>query len=155
MTHGALEVSECCKLFGAQLHLALSGADKEEALTPRARPLLPRALIIGAGEYKHKSREQIRSSGYVVDTLEAAQWAVWNTDNFRDAILLATNLADDTDRVAATSGQIAGALHGASGVPPEWVAKVAWSQHICDLVGRVFALAPAGDELDEFACDLQ
>lgn len=148
VTHRAIEVSECCKLFGAQLHLALNGADKEEALSPKVRPLQPRALIINAGEYKHKTREQIRSSGYVVDTLEAALWAVWNTDNFRDAILLAANLADDADSVAATTGQIAGALYGVSGMPPEWVAKVAWSQHIRGLARRLFELAPLGDELD-------
>ncbi|HDS1060747.1 ADP-ribosylarginine hydrolase Tri1 [Pseudomonas putida] len=149
VTHRAIEVSECCKLFGAQLHLALNGADKEEALSPKVRPLQPRALIINAGEYKHKTREQIRSSGYVVDTLEAALWAVWNTDNFRDAILLAANLADDADCVAATAGQIAGALYGVSGMPPEWVAKVAWSRHICELASRLFELAPQGDEMDE------
>ena len=54
-------------------------------------------MIINAGEYKQKTRDQIRSSGYVIDTLEAAMWSVWNTDNFRDAILLAANLADDAD----------------------------------------------------------
>lgn len=155
VTHGAIEVSDCCKLFGAQLHVALNGADKEEALSPKVRPLKPRALIINAGEYKHKTREQIRSSGYVVDTLEAALWAVWNTDNFRDAILLAANLADDADSVAATAGQIAGALYGVSGMPPEWVAKVAWSQHIRDLASRLFERAPPGDELDELTYDRQ
>lgn len=68
-------------------------------------------MIVNAGEYKHKSRYQIRSSSYVIDTLEAAMWAVWHTDNIRDAILLAANLADDADRVAATAGQLAGALY--------------------------------------------
>ncbi len=149
VTHGAVEVQDCCKLFAAQLHLALNGADKHEALAPKVRPLQPRPMVINAGEYKQKSREQIRSSGYVVDTLEAALWAVWNTDNFRDAILLAANLADDADSVAATAGQIAGALYGVSGMPPEWVARVAWSQHIRDLASRLFELAPKGDELDD------
>ncbi len=83
-------------------------------------PLQPRVMIINAGEYKQKTRDQIRSSGYVIDTLEAAMWSVWNTDNFRDAILLAANLADDADSVAATAGQIAGALYGYSGIPQEW-----------------------------------
>ncbi len=82
VTHGAVEVQDCCKLFAAQLHLALNGADKHEALAPKVRPLQPRPMVINAGEYKQKSREQIRSSGYVVDTLEAALWAVWNTDNY-------------------------------------------------------------------------
>jgi len=153
VTHDALEVLDCCSLFGAQLHLALNGADKQEALAPRVRPLKSRAMIINAGEYKLKTREQIRSSGYVVDTLEAALWAVWHTDNFRDAILLAANLADDADSVAATAGQIAGALYGVSGMPPEWVAKVAWSQRIVDLAQKLFERSPQGDELDELMYD--
>lgn len=137
-----------CQLFAAQLHLALNGADKEEALAPAVRSLRPRPMIINAGEYKQKSREQIRSSGYVIDTLEAALWAVWNTDNFKDAILLAANLADDADSVAATAGQLAGALYGVSGMPPEWVEKVAWSQHIQELAAKLFDLSPQHDELD-------
>ncbi len=141
-THRAMEAVSCCELLGAQLHLALNGADKEEALAAKVRPLFPRPLLINAGEYKRKSREQIRSSGYVVDTLEAALWAVWNTDNFRDAILLAANLGDDADSVAATAGQIAGALYGVSGMPEEWVCKVAWSEHIQGLAQQLFERAP-------------
>lgn len=148
VTHNADEAVNSCQLLAAQLHLALNGADKEETLAPAVRSLRPRPMIINAGEYKQKSRDQIRSSGYVIDTLEAALWAVWNTDNFKDAILLAANLADDADSVAATAGQLAGALYGVSGMPPEWVAKVAWSEHIQALAGKLFELAPQVDELD-------
>nr|WP_314489680.1 ADP-ribosylarginine hydrolase Tri1 [uncultured Pseudomonas sp.] len=144
VTHRAEEAVQCCQLFGAQLHLALNGADKHEALAPRVCTLSARPLLINAGEYKDKVREQIRSSGYVIDTLEAALWAVWHTDNFRDAVLLAANLADDADSVAATAGQLAGALYGVSGMPPEWVAKVAWSQRIRDLATQLFERAPQG-----------
>ncbi|WP_164709024.1 ADP-ribosylglycohydrolase family protein, partial [Pseudomonas viridiflava] len=63
-------------------------------------------------------------------------------DNFKDAILLAANLADDSDSVAATAGQIAGALYGLSGIPREWVEKVAWSNHIQDLAQQLFERAP-------------
>lgn len=148
-THRALEAISCCRLLGAQLHLALNGADKEETLSPMIRPLRPRVLIINAGEYKQKTRDQIRSSGYVIDTLEAALWAVWNTDNFKDAILLAANLGDDADSVAATAGQIAGVLYGVSGMPEEWVRNVAWSGHIQSLAQQLFERAPLHDYLDE------
>ncbi|ABY98655.1 TPA: ADP-ribosylarginine hydrolase Tri1 [Pseudomonas putida] len=148
VTHNADEAVNCCQLLAAQLHLALNGADKEETLAPAVRSLRPRPMIINAGEYKQKSRDQIRSSGYVVDTLEAALWAVWNSNNFHDAILLAANLADDADSVAATAGQLAGALYGVSGMPPEWVEKVAWSQHIQKLAQELFDRAPQVDELD-------
>jgi ADP-ribosyl-[dinitrogen reductase] hydrolase len=135
--------------LGAILHLAINGADKSEALSPKVRALYPRPLLINAGEYKNKTRDQIRSSGYVIDTLEAALWAVWNTDNFRDAILLAANLADDADSVAAVAGQIAGALYGMSGIPDEWVEKLAWSEHIQELGQKLFERAPLVDEMDE------
>lgn len=148
-THQAPEVLSCCELLGAQLHLALNGADKTEMCQPMVRPLQARATIINAGEYKQKTRDQIRSSGYVIDTLEAALWAVWNTDNFKDAVLLAANLADDADSVAAVAGQLAGALYGVSGMPEEWVTKVAWSEHIQHLAHQLHDLAPHTDPFYE------
>ena len=56
------------------------------------------------------TRDEIKSSGYVIDTLQAACWSFNQTDNFRDAILLATNLGEDADTVAAVTGQIAGEI---------------------------------------------
>lgn len=108
-------------------------------------PLEPRVLIINAGEYKEKSRDQIRSSGYVIDTLEAAMWAVWHTDSFRDAILLAANLADDADSVAATAGQLAGALYGWSGIPQEWKEKLVQHDWIASMAAALFDQAPDED----------
>src|SRR5690606_9480708 len=141
-THRSVEAVNGCELLGAQLHLALNGADKEEALSPMPRALYPRPLIINAGEYKQKTRDQIRSSGYVIDTLEAALWAVWNTDNFKDAILLAANLADDADSVAATAGQIAGALYGYSGIPLEGKNKLVQHDRMFQMAGELFDRAP-------------
>ena len=70
-----------------------------------------------------------------VDTLEAALWSVWTTDSFADAVLTAANLADDADSVAAVAGQLAGALYGASAIPPEWLKTLAW-RHMIEGIGR-------------------
>ena len=64
---------------------------------------------------------EIRSSGYVVDTLEAALWCLLNTDNYRDCILKAVNLGEDTDTVAAVAGGLAGIRYGLSGIPAAWL----------------------------------
>lgn len=64
---------------------------------------------------------EIKSSGYVVSTLEAALWAVSTTDNYRDAILKAVNLGNDTDTVGAVAGGLAGIIYGFEGIPSEWV----------------------------------
>lgn len=68
-----------------------------------------------------RSRDSIRSGGYVVDTLEAALWCLLTTENYRDCVLKAVNLGRDTDTVAAVAGGLAGALYGMEGIPQEWL----------------------------------
>ena len=65
------------------------------------------------------SREEIKSSGYVVDTLEAAIWCVSQSQNFEEAILKAVNLGDDTDTVAAVCGSMAGVVF--KEIPEKWM----------------------------------
>lgn len=67
------------------------------------------------------SREEIRSHGYVIDTLEAALWCILKNDNYKDTVLCAVNLGHDTDTVAAVAGGIAGVLYGYEGIPQEWI----------------------------------
>ncbi|MFU9137172.1 ADP-ribosylarginine hydrolase Tri1 [Erwinia tasmaniensis] len=141
-THGAVESISSSQYLSLILHHLLNGHTKQETFSPHVWPCSLRVLLINAGEYKEKSRSQIRSSGYVIDSLEAAIWAVWNTDNFRDAILLAANLADDADSVAATAGQIAGALYGYTEIPKEWRDKLVQEPRIAAMAEQLFKRAP-------------
>jgi len=75
-------------------------------------------LLNGIG---HMPEEEVRSTGYVVDTLEAAVWCLLNTRSYRDCVLRAVNLGDDTDTVAAVSGGMAGIYYGVRGIPAEWM----------------------------------
>lgn len=67
---------------------------------------------------------RIKSSGYVVDTLEAALWAVSHKGDwskcFKNDVLAAVNLGDDTDTVAAIAGGLAGIIYGLE-ADQEWV----------------------------------
>ncbi len=144
VTHAAPDALSCCQLFAMQMHHALRGASREAALAPKVATLPPRAQIINAGEYRAKPRAAIRSSGYVVDTLEAALWSVWHTDNFADAVLLAANLGDDADSVACVAGQLAGAIYGASAIPTRWLDLLAWRAAIAERADRLLAIGMAG-----------
>lgn len=62
----------------------------------------------------------IRSSGYVVDTLEAAVWVNLRGTSFRETVLTAVNLGDDTDTVAQIAAMIYGAGHPEMTIPQEW-----------------------------------
>jgi ADP-ribosylglycohydrolase len=63
----------------------------------------------------------IKSGGFVIDTLEAAFWCFLTTDTYRDAVLKAVNLGDDTDTTAAVTGALAGLYYGQDAIPAEWL----------------------------------
>jgi ADP-ribosyl-[dinitrogen reductase] hydrolase len=128
-THGARTAVDACRYFGGLIVGAVKGVDKEKLLSPRycpvpgywdAHPLCPEIDAVAKGSFKMKCPPEIRGTGYVVDSLEAALWAFHRTSSFRDAILAATNLGDDADTVAAICGQIAGAYYGCGGFPKNW-----------------------------------
>ncbi len=65
-----------------------------------------------------------------MDTLEAALWCVEKTTSFEEALVLAVNLGGDSDTVGAVTGQLAGAVYGASFIPREWLHPLAWRERI-------------------------
>lgn len=72
----------------------------------------------------------IKSSGYVVDTLEAAIWCLLNTKDYKDCVLLAVNLGEDTDTVASVAGGLAGLYYGYDSIPKEWISVIAKREYI-------------------------
>ena len=75
-------------------------------------------------EFYHKSREEIKSTVYVVDTLKACLWCVGTTNSFKDAVLKAVNLGEDTDTIGAITGTLAGAKYSFESIPKEWIEKL-------------------------------
>ena len=65
--------------------------------------------------------DSIKGNGFVVNSLEASIWCLMNTDSYRDCVLKAINLGDDTDTTAAIAGSLAGALYGYSSIPQNWI----------------------------------
>jgi ADP-ribosyl-[dinitrogen reductase] hydrolase len=133
LTHGAPQAVEGCALFAALLCEALHGADKAAVLAPRMWEGHPAVRAVARAAWSGKDRSGIRASGYVIHTMEAALWAVGRTETFEDALILAVNLGDDADTVGAVTGQLAGALYGASGIPDRWLRPLAWVERIASL----------------------
>jgi ADP-ribosyl-[dinitrogen reductase] hydrolase len=139
-THGAVEAVEASLLFAEILSDAIAGRSREEVLAPRSGSFSPKVQAIASGKsWRGRRRVDITGSGYVVDCLNAALWAVSRTTDFRSAVLLAANLGDDADTTAAVAGQLAGALYGSSGIPKEWLAKLAWRTKIESVANQLFS----------------
>ena len=95
------------------------------------------------GNFLRKSRDEIRSTGYVLDTLEAALWAFFRTENFEAGAVLAVNLAGDADTVGAVYGTLAGAYYGKSGIPTRWFTALQGRQLFDGVFADGAALAAA------------
>jgi len=89
------------------------------------------------GDIDRLSINEIHSSGYVIDTLEASLWCLLNTDNYADAVLKAVNLGQDTDTTAAVTGGLAGIYYGFENIPQEWVDQIARKDDIIKLANRL------------------
>ncbi len=72
-------------------------------------------------EFEGMSRSDVRSGGYVLDTLAAAKWCFSTTSTYRDCVLVAVNLGSDTDTTACVAGALAGTAYGIDAIPQKWL----------------------------------
>ncbi len=140
VTHAAPQAVEACAFFVQVLRDAIQ--HRSDVLRLRIWASDAAVAAIAAGSWRQKSRDEIRSSGYVVDTLEAALWAVGTTSSFEDALVLAVNLADDADTVGAVTGQLAGALCGAAAIPERWLHPLASRTQIAETAAKLLSANP-------------
>ncbi|WP_224994309.1 ADP-ribosylglycohydrolase family protein [Cesiribacter sp. SM1] len=91
------------------------------------------------GNISKLTEDEIKSSGYVVHTLEASIWCLLNTNTYADAVMKAVNLGDDTDTTAAVTGGLAGLVYGESGIPQEWLTLLARKNDIEELCNKFAA----------------
>lgn len=150
-THGADAAVDACRYLAALILGALQGETKVTLLSPfytplpnywQKHPLMPDIAAIAAGSFKEKQPPDIKGTGYVVHSLEAALWAFHQSNNFREGCLLAANLGDDADTTAAVFGQIAGAYYSESGIPIEWRTKVTMHDEIVTLAEQLYHNEP-------------
>ncbi len=129
-----------CQYYLMVAEQLLVGAEKKEAV--RSLACECKGRFIRVPKIDLVLRDKIRSSGYVLDTLEAAFWCLLTTDSYRECVITAVELGDDTDTVAAVAGGLAGLYYGIGGekgIPEEWLDKIArkeWIRELCEKQGQ-------------------
>lgn len=150
LTHGHIRSVIACFYYLEFARLLMQGLDKFEAyrrvktsvsaylkilkINPKETALFSRLV---AGDVYNLPEHEIKSSGYVLHTLEASVWCLLTTGNYKDAVLKAANLGSDTDTTATVTGGIAGILYGYDEIPTEWVKILARSNDIAGLAERL------------------
>ena len=126
LTHAHPVSTGACEEYVRIAELLLAGGGPEDA----AR------LYDDEYDIRKKPRAEVRSGGYVLDTLDAAVWCFATTSSYRECVLKAVNLGEDTDTTAAVAGGLAGIYYGSEGgrgIPQEWQAQIARGEWIAEL----------------------
>lgn len=145
-----------CGIYSMVLWDILRGADK--ASIPSA---IENASVLFDGIYPEESdyyewafykklttkiEDELSGSGYVVNTLEAALWCLLTTNSYKECVLKAVNLGEDTDTVAAIAGGLAGALYGYDSIPQEWKDTLIKREYIESLCEKAYDEWTKGDK---------
>lgn len=149
ITHMHFRSVFTCFIYVEYLILLIQGQDRVEALkkmqmsvqsfalemefNPSEVALFQRVLV---GNIKDLKVDEIRSSGYVLHTLEASLWCFLTSENFSESVLKAVNLGDDSDTTGAVTGGLAGSYFGRSAISKDWANKLARSQDVNVLIER-------------------
>jgi ADP-ribosylglycohydrolase len=149
ITHGHIRAVMACFYYLEFAKQLIEGKTKFDIYRTlqTSIPLFFTEIGIDQAEIEHFNRllksnisdlslSEIRSGGYVIETIEACIWCILTTENYKEAVLKAVNLGHDTDTTAAVTGGLAGLLYGFDGIPSEWINSLARKSDIEELVER-------------------
>ncbi|QRA44178.1 ADP-ribosylglycohydrolase family protein [Chryseobacterium cucumeris] len=94
---------------------------EEQGFNPNEIELFRRILKNDISKYPE---DEIKSGGYVLQSLEASLWCFLNSETYSEAVLKAVNLGEDTDTTGAITGGIAGIYYGYENIPQEWISEL-------------------------------
>ncbi|HRI09688.1 MAG TPA: ADP-ribosylglycohydrolase family protein, partial [Nannocystaceae bacterium] len=145
LTHAHVRACLCCAYYSLVLREILDGRDLAAAMRAATGHLEPRVPAAEAevlarildGSVIDAPRGSIRGSGYVVHCLEASLWAAGRYADYREAVLAAVNLGEDTDTTGAVTGGLVGALVGVQAIPRAWVDGLARKGEVLALAERL------------------
>jgi ADP-ribosylglycohydrolase len=150
-THQAPVSLDACRYFAALVVGALQGAPKEQLLAPgfcpvpglwARKPLKREVARVAAGEWRTAAAEPAElAAGSAVGALQLVLGALAAGRGYRDTVLAAVNLGLDADTNGALVGELAGALHGAAALPPQWVASLVEGRRIAGVADRLLTAA--------------
>lgn len=142
LTH-AHEISKLgCNIYTDYVTLLLNGVDKIKALELLKNNNYSKYYSKGAikeynrilkGDLVECTIDEIKSTGYIVDSLEASLWCTMTNDNYEDAVITAINLGDDTDTIGAITGAINAIIYGIESIPERWLEKLKKKDYIKSL----------------------
>ena len=146
LTHRHIRAAMSCLIYLKLAENILNGLNKHEAymLMQKQVSAYWKTMNFAETERAHFTRiipsdirnvqqKELKSGGYVIESLETAIWCFLKEENYEKTVLAGVNLGDDTDTTAAIAGGLAGLYYGAETIPEYWRASIARYEDIIEL----------------------
>jgi len=65
--------------------------------------------------------DDIQSTAYIVDSLEASLWCFLQSASFKECVIATTNIGEATDSIGAIAGSLAGIFYGYANIPSKYL----------------------------------
>lgn len=151
VTHGHIRSVIACFYYLEFALCLLKGDDKQQAYATTAEAvakfiateeIIQREIDLFAPllseDITQQSIDSIPTFGYVMNTIKASMYCFMTTDNYKDAVLMAVNLGNDSDTTAAVTGGLAGLYYGYQTISAHWRKGIRRGGDITDLSEKLF-----------------
>ena len=167
LTHAHIRANIACGLYFFMIRSVLDG---EGSLLERMQRGLDRgfayyekaladhenleyyARLRNLEQFAKTPAQEIRGSGYVVETLEAVAWALVTTASFEETMLKVVNLGEDTDTTGAIAGGLAALFYGFNAIPASWIDEIQrkeWIGELCDKAAQAAGIGFVSEAEDQ------
>ena len=144
LTHGHNISKMSCYIYIKYIGALLDGKTKEEAYIYIQNldysmydiDTINRYYRILKNDIRKYSIDEIKSTCYVVDTLECVFWIFLNSKDYRETIIASTNIGNDTDTIGGIAGSMAGIVYGIDSIPSSWLDKLQRKEYLFDLADK-------------------
>ena len=142
VTHGHPRSQACCALYCLWARRTLDGAESpwNEAVATLRALYADEPEFLGEldGSIRPLDPPRVRGSGYVVDCLHSAHWAV-EQGSYEQVVKAAIMLGHDTDTTACVAGGIAGLRDGVSAIPDRWKQALLGREQLDSLLSELLS----------------
>lgn len=145
LTHGNIISKIACHIYVEMSLFLLSGYGKHDAYKKTCKifhenwndDYIPFKKVLN-GKLFFKSSKNIKSDGFVINTLEAAIWCLLKNNSYKSTVLSSVNLGEDTDTTACVAGGLAGILYGIGfkGIPEKWIQNIYKNEIIINIIDK-------------------
>ena len=141
ITHAEPRCVWSCVAINQAIAHGLNGCPPDELMGAALAGIEQPEVVSSLQAVSGMTVDRLRGTGFVLNAVQIALWAVLNTPTFEEAVVAAVMVGNDTDTNAAVTGAVAGAHHGYRAIPERWRSQVHEQERLIMLADQLFALS--------------